>query len=57
MKEDLVESGEYFPKGGFGYLERLCEHAASLGIYVIIGQFCTLFERKLGKQRVSVLIR
>ncbi|KAH7042659.1 glucan endo-1,6-beta-glucosidase B [Macrophomina phaseolina] len=36
MKEDLVRSGEYFPKGGFAYLQSLCEHAASNGMYVII---------------------
>ncbi|GME33684.1 Endo-beta-glucanase [Neofusicoccum parvum] len=36
MKEDLVKSGEYFPKGGFAYLQSLCEHAASKGMYVII---------------------
>ncbi|OJD33058.1 glucan endo-beta-glucosidase b [Diplodia corticola] len=36
MKEDLVASGEYFPKGGFAYLQSLCQHAAENGMYVII---------------------
>ncbi|OMP85655.1 putative glucan endo-1,6-beta-glucosidase B [Diplodia seriata] len=36
MREDLVTSGEYFPKGGFSYLQSLCEHAAKNGMYVII---------------------
>lgn len=39
MKEDLVKSGEYFPKGGFAYLQSLCQHAANNGMYVIIGQW------------------
>ena len=38
MKEDLVKSGEYFPKGGFTYLENICRWATDAGMYIIIGK-------------------
>ncbi|KAF2140295.1 glycoside hydrolase family 5 protein [Aplosporella prunicola CBS 121167] len=36
MKEDLVKSGEYFPKGGFTHLENICRWATDAGMYIII---------------------
>ncbi|KAF2087572.1 glycoside hydrolase family 5 protein, partial [Saccharata proteae CBS 121410] len=36
MREDLVQSGEYFPKGGFAYLKKICNWAAEAGFYIII---------------------
>lgn len=36
MKEDLVRSGEYFPKGGLQALLKLCGWAADRGIFVIL---------------------
>ena len=36
IKEDLVNSNESFPQGGFYYLERICRWAANHGIYVVM---------------------
>ncbi len=36
MREDLVDSSEHFPQGGFSYLERLCGWASDQGFYIII---------------------
>ncbi|KAF7587160.1 hypothetical protein BBP40_007668 [Aspergillus hancockii] len=37
MKEDLVDSSsEWFPQGGFSYLEQLCGWASDAGLYIII---------------------
>lgn len=37
MKEDLVyRDSEYFPQGGFDYLERLCGWASDAGLYIIM---------------------
>jgi hypothetical protein len=37
MREDLVyRDSEWFPQGGFLYLERVCNWAAHLGLYIII---------------------
>ncbi|KAL3491054.1 glucan endo-1,6-beta-glucosidase B [Aspergillus germanicus] len=37
MKEDLVYSdSEYFPRGAFEYLERVCGWASDVGMYIII---------------------
>ena len=37
MREDIVyRDSEWFPQGGFPYLERLCNWAADLGLYIIM---------------------
>ncbi|RJE19079.1 Glycoside hydrolase family 5 [Aspergillus sclerotialis] len=37
LKEDLVYSdSEYFPQGGFEYVERLCGWASDAGLYIIM---------------------
>ncbi|KAK6358098.1 hypothetical protein TWF730_007453 [Orbilia blumenaviensis] len=37
MLEDLVyRDSEYFPKGGYPYLEKICKAAKDLGLYVIL---------------------
>ncbi|KAL3456954.1 glycoside hydrolase superfamily [Aspergillus heterothallicus] len=37
MKEDLVSSdSEFFPRGGFQYLENVCEWASDAGMYIIM---------------------
>lgn len=37
IMESLVNTtNEYFPQGGLGYLERVCEWAATAGIFVVI---------------------
>ena len=36
MREDLVDSSEHFPQGGFAFLERLCGWASDQGFYIII---------------------
>ncbi|KAE8393156.1 putative glucan endo-1,6-beta-glucosidase B [Aspergillus alliaceus] len=37
MKEDLIYSdSEYFPQGGYDYLEQLCGWASDAGLYIII---------------------
>jgi aryl-phospho-beta-D-glucosidase BglC (GH1 family) len=37
MKEDLVDStSEWFPQGGYGYLEKICGWASDAGLYIII---------------------
>ncbi|BBN00763.1 endoglucanase [Marchantia polymorpha subsp. ruderalis] len=36
MKEDLVQSDEYFPRGGFKYLESVVRMAKKAGLYVIL---------------------
>jgi aryl-phospho-beta-D-glucosidase BglC (GH1 family) len=36
MKEDLIDSSEHFPRGGFQYLERVCGWANDQGLYVIL---------------------
>ncbi|KKY15568.1 hypothetical protein UCRPC4_g06275 [Phaeomoniella chlamydospora] len=37
MYESLVDSSsEYFPQGGFAYLEQVCNWAANAGLYIII---------------------
>ncbi|EGX52505.1 hypothetical protein AOL_s00043g294 [Orbilia oligospora ATCC 24927] len=37
MLEDLVyRDSEYFPKGGYPYLEKICKAAKKLGLYVIL---------------------
>ncbi|KAI9839553.1 MAG: hypothetical protein M1819_002179 [Sarea resinae] len=37
MKEDLVSESEYFPRGAFEYLERVCGWAKTYDLYVILG--------------------
>ena len=37
MREDIVyRDSEWFPQGSFPYLERVCNWAADLGMYIII---------------------
>ncbi|XXG96016.1 hypothetical protein Hte_002293 [Hypoxylon texense] len=36
LKEDLVDDGEYYPRGGLEYLDRLVGWCADAGIYVIM---------------------
>ncbi|KAI0200845.1 glycoside hydrolase family 5 protein [Astrocystis sublimbata] len=36
IKEDLVEDGEYYPRGGLSYLDRIVEWAGDAGLYVIM---------------------
>ncbi|KAI0899156.1 glycoside hydrolase family 5 protein [Annulohypoxylon nitens] len=36
IREDLVQQGEYFPRGGLSYLDRLVGWCADAGIYVIM---------------------
>jgi aryl-phospho-beta-D-glucosidase BglC (GH1 family) len=37
MREDIVwRDSEWFPKGGFPYLQRICNDAANLGMYIIM---------------------
>jgi hypothetical protein len=37
MREDIVyRDSEWFPQGGFPFLERVCKWAAELGLYIII---------------------
>ncbi|KAI5813021.1 glycoside hydrolase superfamily [Pyronema omphalodes] len=37
MREDIVwRDSEWFPKGGFPYLQRICNQAADLGMYIIM---------------------
>ncbi|KAI0415601.1 glycoside hydrolase family 5 protein [Xylaria grammica] len=36
IKEDLVESDEYYPRGGLQYLDRLVGWASDAGLYVIM---------------------
>ncbi|KAL2643905.1 hypothetical protein R1flu_011492 [Riccia fluitans] len=36
INEDLVWEGEYWPQGGFAYLENLCRHATYAGLYIIL---------------------
>lgn len=36
IREDLVKQGEYFPRGGLSYLDRLVGWCADAGIYVIM---------------------
>ncbi|KAI1857584.1 uncharacterized protein JN550_013153 [Neoarthrinium moseri] len=38
IHEELVNDGEYYPQGGLEYLLKICDWAASKGIYVIIDQ-------------------
>ncbi|RDL31330.1 putative endo-beta-1,6-glucanase [Venustampulla echinocandica] len=36
IMESLVYDSEYFPQGGFQYLQRLCGWASDVGLYIII---------------------
>ncbi|KAI1085635.1 glycoside hydrolase family 5 protein [Whalleya microplaca] len=36
INEDLVEEGEYYPKGGLEYLLKICEMASSRGFYIML---------------------
>lgn len=36
MREDLVEEGEYYPRGGLQYLDRLMGWASDAGLHVIL---------------------
>jgi glucan endo-1,6-beta-glucosidase len=36
IKEDLVQDGEYYPRGGLEYLDRLVGQAKDAGLYVIM---------------------
>lgn len=37
IHEELVQSGEHFPRGGLSYLENVCRMATSAGLYIILG--------------------
>ncbi|CAM6128527.1 unnamed protein product [Calypogeia fissa] len=34
--ESLVQPSEFFPRGGFSYLENICDMASSAGLYIIL---------------------
>lgn len=36
IREDLVNSGEYYPRGGLEYLDRLCGWASDAGLLIIM---------------------
>lgn len=36
IKEDLVQEGEFYPRGGLQYLDQLVGYAADSGLFVII---------------------
>lgn len=36
MREDLVQEGEYYPRGALQYLDQLVDYAADAGLHVII---------------------
>jgi aryl-phospho-beta-D-glucosidase BglC (GH1 family) len=36
IHESLVQPGEFFPRGGFAYLEKVCDMASAAGLYIIL---------------------